>query len=106
MSDVNLRSIPFRCATIYSTGSKKSVHKNELCPDCKVYLSDLDPLDEIGDGKTLSLGHDCPSCQDSLVSFLKSGKWIHKCEKCETSSYYCDMSELFQKNEHLINNEI
>jgi hypothetical protein len=35
--------------------------------------------------------HTCPGCQGTLTSFVREGKWQHKCSICEQHAFTCSV---------------
>lgn len=60
-----------------------------VCPQCKtVYISDDGSESPSAFGRGPGVHH-CPGCQGSMRTWLKEGKFEHKCSICQEQGYVC-----------------
>jgi hypothetical protein len=88
------------CATSASSGEAKTA---VVCPQCKMvetvaYLPAGPSFSRAGVGAygvagagfpTTTGEHTCPGCQGMLTSFVREGKWQHKCSICKQRAFSC-----------------
>lgn len=78
------------CATPRAPSSGKTV---TACPDCQVVTR----LEYVFEGYQIidtveRKRHDCPGCQGQIMTFLKEGKFEHRCSVCGKSPYTCNVA--------------
>lgn len=69
-------------------------HSDEVlvCPQCRTvqHTERLPFNSRRGGSRTVThYRHECPGCHSAMESFVKSGKWQHKCSTCEGTAFTC-----------------
>lgn len=75
------------CATVEP---ENSVKRAAVCPQCKTVYFASDGSERtdafgVGGGGT----HRCPGCQGSFTTWLKEGKFEHRCTLCQQQPFDC-----------------
>ena len=61
------------------------------CPECRVVVERIDDVYDSEANGTEVRRHECTGCQGRLETFLKEGKFEHRCTICANSPYGCQV---------------